>query len=501
MSYTQKLFGTDAEGKFRHFFSIMLPILITQTAIMGMNFFDTIMSGHAGAEQLAGTSIGGNLWMPIFTTINGILIAATPLTAHLLGAGQRRKTGRIVCHGLCLAILFSVFCFIAGSLFLQPFINSLGLEPQVAHIAVYYLAGVGIGIIPFFMGTVLRAFIDTLGGTRLTMQVYLAALPVNGALNYVLIYGKMGLPPLGGIGAGIGTGITCWLIFGMFVLIIRHHSQYRDIKIFREHVSRKNCCSVAHQKQEETRSDKERNSSLRQGNLLSETERETFLSKTLLLEYLRIGVPIGLSIFMETSIFGVVAFLVARFGTAAIAASQASMNFASLLYMLPLSVSMSMTILTGIEAGARRWRNAEQYGNAGLAFNWTCALVLPALCYMMRYPIAHMYVTEPEVIDVCVRFLTYGCLFTMGDAVAAPIQGILRGYKDVNAPFYSSLIAYWGICAPLGLYFDYMLNHGPYSYWQSLDIGIFVSALILFLRLLHIRRKLRRKNEIYGNTD
>ena len=465
MSYTQKLFGTDAEGKFRHFFSIMLPILITQTAIMGMNFFDTIMSGHAGAEQLAGTSIGGNLWMPVFTTINGILIAATPLTAHLLGAGQRRKTGRIVCHGLCLAILFSVFCFIAGSLFLQPFINSLGLEPQVAHIAVYYLAGVGIGIIPFFMGTVLRAFIDTLGGTRLTMQVYLAALPVNGALN------------------------------------IRHHSQYRDIKIFREHVSRKNCCSVAHQKQEETRSDKERNSSLRKGDLLSETERETFLSKTLLLEYLRIGVPIGLSIFMETSIFGVVAFLVARFGTAAIAASQASMNFASLLYMLPLSVSMSMTILTGIEAGARRWRNAEQYGNAGLAFNWTCALVLPALCYLMRYPIAHMYVTEPEVIDVCVRFLTYGCLFTMGDAVAAPIQGILRGYKDVNAPFYSSLIAYWGICAPLGLYFDYMLNHGPYSYWQSLDIGIFVSALILFLRLLHIRRKLRRENEIYGNTD
>lgn len=71
-SFAQKLFGKDARYKFRHFFSIMIPILVTQSAIMGMNFFDTVMSGRAGAEQLAGTSIGTNLWMPVFTTINGI---------------------------------------------------------------------------------------------------------------------------------------------------------------------------------------------------------------------------------------------------------------------------------------------------------------------------------------------------------------------------------------------------------------------------------------------
>ena len=221
MSLKQKLFGNDARAKFRHFFSVMIPILITQIAIMGMNFVDTVMSGRAGAEQLAGTSIGTNLWMPVFTTVNGILIAATPLTAHLLGAGKKKETGRVIRHGLLLALLFSGCCFAAGFCFLEPFIRSLGLEPQVAYIAKYYLAGIGIGIIPFFMGTVLRSFIDTLGGTRLTMQVYLATLPLNIILNYILIFGKLGLPPLGGIGAGIGTGITCWLLFGMFTLIIR----------------------------------------------------------------------------------------------------------------------------------------------------------------------------------------------------------------------------------------------------------------------------------------
>ena len=481
MSLKQKLFGDDARAKFRHFFSVMIPILITQIAIMGMNFVDTVMSGRAGAEQLAGTSIGTNLWMPVFTTINGILIAATPLTAHLLGAGKKQETGRVIRHGLLLALLFSCLCFAAGFCFLDPFIRSLGLEPRVAYIAKYYLAGIGIGIIPFFMGTVLRSFIDTLGGTRLTMQVYLATLPLNIILNYILIFGKLGLPPLGGIGAGIGTGITCWLLFGMFTLIIRYHPLYRNVKILSESSGSTEASDKSMKNAESSFNGSGGNNQLR-------------FSKSLLMEYLRIGMPIGLSIFMETSIFGVVAFLVARFGTAAIAASQASMSFAGFVYMLPLSVSMSMTILIGIEVGARRWTNAEQYANAGLAFNWTCALALPFLCYLLRYPIASMYVTEPEVIEVCVRFIVYGCFFIMGDAVAAPIQGILRGYKDVNAPFYSSLIAYWVICMPLGLFLDYRLGHGPYSYWQSLDIGLFASALILFLRLLFIRKTIRRNN-------
>lgn len=466
MLHTEKLFGQDGKHKFRRFFSIMLPILITQTAIMGMSFADTMMSGRAGTEQLAGTSIGGNIWMPVFTAINGILVAATPLTAHLSGAGRRGEIGGVIRHGLFLAAVFSLLCFAAAFLFLHPVLDRLGLEPVVAHVALYYLAGIGLGVLPFFMGTVLRSLVDTLGGTRLTMQVYLTALPVNAFLNYVLIFGKLGIPPLGGIGAGIGTGLTCWFVFTLFALIVARKKEYRDIRIFRTKEGSDAAFGTGH----------------------------SGIKLTMIGEYLRIGVPIGLSIFMETSIFGVVAFLVAKFGTGAIAASQAVMNFTSLVYMLPLSVSMSMTILIGIEAGARRWITAEQYENVGLAFNWTCALVLPSLCYLLRYPIAGLYITDPAIMDICVRFIVYSCFFMMGDAVAAPIQGILRGYKDVKAPFYSALVAYWGICAPLGLFFDYGLGQGPYSYWQSLDFGLFASAFILFWRLRYMRRKIRREN-------
>lgn len=220
-------------------------------------------------------------------------------------------------------------------------------------------------------------------------------------------------------------------------------------------------------------------------------ERPLLPAWNLIGEFLRIGVPLGLSIFVETSIFGAIAFLVAKFGTDAIAGSQAAMSFTSLVYMIPLSVSMSMTILVGIEAGARRWSGAEQYGNVGLAFNWTCALVIPSLIFLFRQEIAMLYLEEPAARALCATFTAYGSLFVMGDAVAAPIQGILRGYKQVRLPFYSAVVAYWGICAPLGLYFDYGLGHGAFSYWQSLDIGLAVSALLLFWRLCVLRRRLR----------
>ena len=449
-----RFYGTDMRSKIKRLFDVFVPIFVTQTAIYGMTFFDTMMSGHAGAPQLAGTAIGANLWMPIFATVNGILLAATPIIAHLIGGKQRQDVGKVIRHGLMLSIVFSLLLIVAAVLLLPLLLDILKLEPVVEHVAVYYLAGIGMGIVPFFMGTVLRALLDTLGGTSLTMKIYLLALPINGFLNYILIFGKLGLPALGGIGAGMATGITCWLVFGMFVFVVKKHPSYQDIKILEGHLN---------------------------------------FNKALVKEYLHIGVPIGLTIFMESGIFAVVVLLQAKFGTTVIAASQAAMCFSNLLYMLPLSVAMSMTIIIGVEAGARRWKNARQYGNLSLTFNGFCALFLPAICYVLRYPIAWMYVTEPEVIDYTVLFVIYSCFFIMMDAIASPVQGILRGYKDVRAPFVASFIAYWLVCTPAGLVLDLVFHRGPAAYWEGLDLGMFAFAFILLLRLIQIRKRIKRK--------
>lgn len=447
------MLGKKNAVRLRRLLDVMIPILITQTAIMAMNFCDSAMSGHAGAVHLAGTAIGGNLWMPVMASLNGILLGSMPIIAHLLGRGERQNIGRVVRHTMLLATAFSLLLLVAGVLFLDSLLGTFGLEPQVHYIAKMYIAAIGVGVLPFFLSTALRALVDTSGYTGITMKIYLLALPVNTFLNYCLIFGKFGAPALGGIGAGLATGITYWLEFFIFVWVVHKLPAFAPLRIF--------------------------------------TDKFKF-DIAQLRENLSLGVPMGMAIFMEASIFGVIAIFIAKFGTVIIAAHQAAMSFTSLLYMVPLSFSMSLTIVVGVEAGARRFGEALRYSLLGIACNITVAVLLTVFVLFDREFIAGLYTSEPVIIRQTIGFLFYAMFFQVMDATAAPIQGILRGYKDVKATFWAGLAAYWLICLPLGCYFDYYMHFGPSSYWLSLDIGLLCAVLFLGGRFWYLQRKIRR---------
>ncbi|MDM8109535.1 MATE family efflux transporter [Phascolarctobacterium faecium] len=446
------MLGKKNAVRLRRLLDVMIPILITQTAIMAMNFCDSAMSGHAGAVHLAGTAIGGNLWMPVMASLNGILLGSMPIIAHLLGRGERQNIGRVVRHTMLLATAFSLLLLVVGVLFLDRLLGTFGLEPQVHYIAKMYIAAIGVGVLPFFLSTALRALVDTSGYTGITMKIYLLALPVNAFLNYCLIFGKFGAPALGGIGAGLATGITYWLEFFIFVWVVHKLPAFAPLRIF--------------------------------------TDKFKF-DMAQLRENLSLGVPMGMAIFMEASIFGVIAIFIAKFGTVIIAAHQAAMSFTSLLYMVPLSFSMSLTIVVGVEAGARRFGEALRYSLLGIACNITVAVMLTIFVLFDREFIAGLYTSEPVIIRQTIGFLFYAMFFQVMDATAAPIQGILRGYKDVKATFWAGLAAYWLICLPLGCYFDYYMHLGPSSYWLSLDIGLLCAVLFLGGRFWYLQRKIK----------
>lgn len=447
------MLGKKNVVRIRRLLDVMIPILITQTAIMAMNFCDSAMSGHAGAVHLAGTAIGGNLWMPVMASLNGILLGSMPIIAHLLGRSERQNIGRVVRHTMLLATAFSLLLLVTGVLFLDRLLGTFGLEPQVHYIAKMYIAAIGVGVLPFFLSTALRALVDTSGYTGITMKIYLLALPVNAFLNYCLIFGKFGAPALGGIGAGLATGITYWLEFFIFVWVVHKLPAFAPLRIF--------------------------------------TDKFKF-DMAQLRENLSLGVPMGMAIFMEASIFGVIAIFIAKFGTVIIAAHQAAMSFTSLLYMVPLSFSMTLTIVVGVEAGARRFGEALRYSLLGIACNITVAVLLTVFVLFDREFIAGLYTSEPVIIRQTIGFLFYAMFFQVMDATAAPIQGILRGYKDVKATFWAGLAAYWLICLPLGCYFDYYMHFGPSSYWLSLDIGLLCAVLFLGGRFVYLQRKIRR---------
>lgn len=435
--------------KIRQFFIILLPILITQLALYAMNFFDTMMSGKFSKNDLAGVAIGSSLWVPIFTGLSGILLAVTPIVAQLVGAKKTKSVAFSVIQAIYLAIIMAVFVILIGSFVLNPILNRMGLEEDVRRIAHDYVVALSFGMIPLFAYGVLRSFIDALGKTRVTMIITLLSLPINIIFNYILIFGKFGFPRLGGVGAGYASAITYWLITIFALIIIIKQSPFSTFGVF------KKLYAISFEKWR---------------------------------EILKIGVPIGFAIFFETSIFAAVTLLLSKFDTTTIASYQAALNFASFLYMVPLSISMSLTIIVGFEVGAKRYRDAKQYSFIGVLLALGMAVVCGTVLLLLRTEVASIYTNDAAVLEMTKHFLIYALFFQLSDAVQAPVQGALRGYKDVNITFVATLISYWVIGLPVGYYLANYTSLGASGYWIGLISGLAVGAILLASRLLIIQK-------------
>lgn len=428
---------------------ILVPILITQLTMFSMNFFDTTMSGHYSPEDLAGVAIGSSLWVPVFTGLSGILLAVTPIIAQLVGAKKQQDAAFSFLQGLYLSVLLAVIVIVFGSFLLDPLLNIMSLENKVEQVAHDYLVALSIGMIPLFMYNVARSFIDALGKTRTSMVITLISLPVNIIFNYLLIFGKFGFPKLGGVGAGYASAITYWVITAIALIVIATQRPFSTYRIFQKFhpISLKKC-----------------------------------------MEIMKIGIPIGLSIFFETSIFAAVTLLMSNYDTITIASHQSALNFASFLYMFPLSVSMALTIVVGFEVGAKRLRDAKIYSWLGVFI----AILISILCglVLLLFPteIASLYTKDPKVLTLTTQFLLYALFFQLSDAIAAPIQGALRGYKDVNITFFMSLISYWVIGLPLGYLLAKHTDMGAFGYWAGLIAGLAVGAICLSTRLWFLQK-------------
>lgn len=436
--------------KVRQLAVILFPILITQISLSSLGFFDTMMSGHVSQNDLAGVAIGANLWMPVFTGIGGILMALTPMIAQLNGAGRHQEMPAIVLQGLYLAVAIGIFLIGAGVWLVKPLLDMMQLEPAVLDIAYRFLQAIAWGVVPLFLSMTLRNFIDTLGYTRVTMMIVVGTVPINVFLNYLLIFGNFGFPKLGGVGAGYASAITYWIIFGISAFVILKVPPFDAYGIFQKWYR---------------------------------------ISWAAWREEMRIGLPIGFAIFCETSIFGVVAFLMAKFGTVTIAAHQAAINFAGVVYMLPLSVSMTLTIVVGFEIGAKRFRDARLYTRLGIGLAVAAAVVCAMGLLLFKHQVAGFYTQDFAVLQLTEQFLVYAAFFQLSDAIAAPIQGVLRGYKDVRATFIVALISYWVIGLPIGYALSFHPQWGPFGYWIGFIVGLAAGAAALSARLLKTQRR------------
>ncbi|MGN0953612.1 MATE family efflux transporter [Dialister sp.] len=431
----------------------MIPILVAQVSTAGVTFINTTMAGHAGADDLAGVSVGAGLFYPLLASFIGLLMAGTPLMAQMIGKKEKDSLPFIVRSGMVIGLTVWTLFTLGYVFFIDDLMASLSLEPAVEHIARWYLLTM-VGVV-FFIAFIipLRCLTDTAGSTSISMKLFLMAPPVNGVLNYLFIYGHGGMPALGGIGAGLSTMLTYGVLLCLFLLTVLKSPELKGKRIFSS-------------------------MSLRRADMK---------------EYLVVGVPSGLSIFMEMSLFSLIIVFLSRYGTDALAAYQIADNFASLVYMLPVSCSMALTILIATAVGAGDMDKARRYKKAGFIVAMTGALLTSSFTVLFRSSIGSVYTDDAAVALIAGQFLIYSAGWQIFDAVSTPIQGILRGLKDTRISFILMVLAYWGGCFPMSLFLDAHTNLGADSFWLGLDFGVGCSALLMVLRLLYVERELAGK--------
>ncbi|WP_267247707.1 MATE family efflux transporter [Streptococcus sp. Marseille-Q5986] len=432
------------------FLKIFFPILIYQFANYSASFVDTAMTGQYNTMDLAGVSTATSIWNPFFTFLTGIVSALVPIIGHHLGRGKKEEVASdfyqfiYLAFGLSL-VLLGIVVFLA-----PPVLNHIGLESQVAAVAVSYLWYLSIGIIPLLLFSVIRSLLDSLGLTKLSMYLMLLLLPLNSGFNYLLIYGALGFPELGGAGAGLGTSLAYWVLLGISLLVLFKQKRLEALHL----------------------------------------EKPIPLNIDKIKEGLRLGLPIGGTVFAEVAIFSVVGLIMAKFSSLIIASHQSAMNFSSLMYAFPMSISSAMAIVMSYEVGAKRFENAKTYARLGRITALIFAGLTLSFLYIFRDRVASLYGNDSQFIKTTAVFLTYSLFFQLADTFAAPLQGILRGYKDTIIPFYLGLIGYWGVAIPLGYLLDQATDLGACAYWIGLIASLIVSGCLYQWRLKSIMKRL-----------
>ena len=206
---------------------------------------------------------------------------------------------------------------------------------------------------------------------------------------------------------------------------------------------------------------------------------------------LGVGIPIGSTMFCEQSIFGAVGLFMTAYGTVIVAAHQAAMNFTTIVYMIPLAVSMTLTILVGYEVGAKRYADAQQYIRLSRVLTMLFVGTLALILTQFKSEIASLYTSSAEVQPILAGFLVYAVFMQVSDSINAPLQGALRGYKDVHVTFLLAVLSFWVIGLPLGWGLANYTSWGPYGYWLGLIGGILAGAVLLIVRLRQVQARFK----------
>jgi len=426
---------------------LAVPVSLAQLAIMGMSATDVIIAGQAGTTELAGMNLGANVWNLVSLFFMGVSFATQPLIAKQFGANNNQGIKHQLHQSLWMCLGLGVLAMLSV-LFVAWGIGFVNYDEGLLKVAQSYLMVISFSALPIVITGALRGTLEGMSLTKVIFYINLAAFFINIPLDYILVNGLFGLPAMGGVGCAIATTILVWLMFFACLIVLKLDRRLRTKSLLNSF----------------------------------QAPDKGAIYKTLL-----VGLPIGVSILIEMSLFAGSGILIARFGEIEAGAHAVAITIASMSFMLYMGVGQGITIRASQLLGAGESVKARYAIKSGTYFNLALSVLVCVIFIVFPEFLVRLFSQDELLVPLAVVLLYFGAAFQVVDSLQVAAIFGLRAYQDTATPPKYQLLAFWVFGLPLGVYLAFndtnLGLNGAKGMWFAMIVSLLVVGVLLLRRL------------------
>lgn len=429
---------------------IGLPIMLGQACVIILAFADNIMIGWHSVDELAASSFVNNILNLLIMTELGFAAGMTPIIGSHNGRGDVASVGLTLRNGLVVNGLIGLASVVLLAV-VYALLGHFGQEPELLPLIRPYFVIVGISTL-FSLGfNTLKQFTDGICRPVVSMVFLLLGNVVNIFGNWVLIYGKLGFPEMGLVGAGISTLFSRILIFAAFLLYILFSKSLRQY---------------------------------------ARAIKEAVLSLAEMKSIFTVGYPVAIQMALETSSFTFAAVMAGWLGVIELAAHQVVITISQLFFLMMQGLSFALSILVSNACGRGDYNGVREYAGKGYGMIVCISATLSVLLYIFRYQAAGVFTDSPEVSAMAVSLFFVLFAYQFGDGLQLCFANVLRGLQDVKPIMKVAFVSYYIIAIPVAYLLGFKTSLGLLGIWLGFPVGLTIAGVFFFLRYRSDMRKL-----------
>lgn len=420
-------------------FKLAAPVVLAEIGWMSMGVVDTLMVGPLGPAAIGATGMGSSVFTAIAIFGMGIMLSLDALVSQAYGAGRPAECLRWLHHGVALALAVAplVMAVTWGAF---ATIDWWGLHPEIGALAGPYLQIVSLGALPLLLYAAFRRYLQGMHVVRPVMIALISANVVNAAANWVLIYGRLGMPALGVEGSAWATSLARLYMAAFLYITIRRVHRQRGTR---------------------------------------HTHVPFALDMGRIARLVALGFPAAAQVGLEVGVFAAVTALAGRLNPISSASHQIALNVASLAFMVPLGLSSAGAVRVGHAVGARDAPRAVRAGWTALGAGCLVMMVMGLAMLLWGEAMIRAFTTDLRVIDIGTGLLAIAAAFQLFDGTQAVATGVLRGLGETRMPMIMNVVGHWMFGLPAGYALCFTFGWGVAGLWIGLSIGLVFVAITL----------------------